>query len=136
VARHLVHHETLRYAFRRCASQGDGCRVGPAEGERDATLLRRRRYGSTKAAIVSMTAAVAAGYAEHGISAYALQPWITDTPMIDRLTGGSAESRAQLTAMNPSGRIVSPAEVAAMVLRLAEDGGAQNSGRAMVIDAA
>jgi NAD(P)-dependent dehydrogenase (short-subunit alcohol dehydrogenase family) len=56
--------------------------------------------------------------------------------MIDRLTGGSAEGRAQLTAMNPSGRIVSPAEVAATVLRLAEDGSAPNSGSALVIDAA
>jgi NAD(P)-dependent dehydrogenase (short-subunit alcohol dehydrogenase family) len=92
-------------------------------------------YGGTKAAIVSMTAAVAAGYGDLGIRAYALQPWITDTPMIDRLTGGSAEARAQLTAMNPSGRIVNPADVAATVLQLVRDGAAEQSGRGVLIDA-
>jgi NAD(P)-dependent dehydrogenase (short-subunit alcohol dehydrogenase family) len=92
-------------------------------------------YGGTKAAIVSMTAAVAAAYSEHGIRAFALQPWITDTPMIDRLTGGSPDARAGLTAMNPSGQIVDPAEIGSAVLRLVVAGNGVN-GSVLVIDAA
>jgi NAD(P)-dependent dehydrogenase (short-subunit alcohol dehydrogenase family) len=92
-------------------------------------------YGGTKAAILSMTAAAAAGYADHGIRVFALQPWITDTPMIDRLSGGSPEAKGQLAALNPGGRILAPAEIAAVVAGLAAGTLPHPSGSAIVIDA-
>jgi NAD(P)-dependent dehydrogenase (short-subunit alcohol dehydrogenase family) len=91
-------------------------------------------YGGTKAAIVSMTAAVAAGYREQGLRAYAVAPWITDTPMIDRLTGGSAEAKQQFGALNPSGSIVSPADVAEHVLSLVIDASVAENGALVPID--
>lgn len=93
-------------------------------------------YGGTKAAVTSMTAAVAAGYAEHGIRAWALQPWITDTPMVDRLSGGSAEGKAQLASMNPSGRILAPDDVARHVISLLDGDSASAGSPLLVIDAA
>jgi NAD(P)-dependent dehydrogenase (short-subunit alcohol dehydrogenase family) len=91
-------------------------------------------YGGTKAAVMSMTAAAAAGYADQGIRVFALQPWITDTPMIDRLSGGSPEAKAGLAALNPGGRIVEPGEVAAVVVGIASGALPHASGSALVID--
>ena len=72
-------------------------------------------YGATKAALVSLTQAAAASYGPSGVHVYAICPWITDTPMIDRLTAHRPEAKAQFGGINPSGRIVSSDEVAGVV---------------------
>lgn len=91
-------------------------------------------YGATKAAIVSMTRSLAAACAADGIRVYAVCPWTTDTPMIDRLSGDSAEIKAVLASRNPSGRIVEPADVASVVLRLFAGLVACESGDALLVD--
>ena len=63
-------------------------------------------YGASKAAVLSMTASVAVAFGDQGIRVYAVCPWMTDTPMANRLAGHQAEAKAQFAKLNPSGTIV------------------------------
>jgi NAD(P)-dependent dehydrogenase (short-subunit alcohol dehydrogenase family) len=76
-------------------------------------------YGATKAAIISMTRALAAGYADKGVRIYAVCPWMTDTPMNDRLTGHApAHKEALASQLNPSGKLASGQDVGRVVADL------------------
>ncbi len=91
-------------------------------------------YGASKAAVLSMTRSVAAGFAEQNVRVYAVCPWITDTPMVDRLTGHQAEAKAQFGGMNPSGRIATPGDIAGVVLALFTGDSGLDSGDAVLVD--
>ena len=91
-------------------------------------------YGATKAAVLSMTRSVAAGSAEQNVRVFAVCPWITDTPMVDRLTGHRAEAKAQFGGINPSGRIATPEDIAGVVLSIFTGGADLESGDAVLVD--
>ncbi|MGB3905348.1 MAG: glucose 1-dehydrogenase [Anaerolineae bacterium] len=91
-------------------------------------------YGASKAAVLSMTASVAAGFADQGIRVYAVCPWMTDTPMANRLTGGQGEAKAQFAKLNPSGKLVKPEDVAGVVVSMLADAPEYNSGEAVLVD--
>jgi NAD(P)-dependent dehydrogenase (short-subunit alcohol dehydrogenase family) len=93
-------------------------------------------YGATKAAVLSMTRAVAAGYSAQHVRVHAVCPWITDTPMIDRLAGHQAEAKARLASLNPSGRIVAPDEIAGVVLSIFSGDAGLDPGDAVLVDTA
>lgn len=94
-------------------------------------------YGGTKAAVVSMTRAAALALADQGIDVVGIAPWIVDTPMVDRLTGGQGpEARAGFAAQfAPSGKLTLPEEVADVVVGLAGRTVSYRSGDVLVIDA-
>jgi len=91
-------------------------------------------YGASKAAVISLTQSAAVASAEHNVRVFAVCPWITDTPMIDRLTGHQLEAKRQFGAINPSGAIVTPPEVAAVVVRLFSGDEALDNGGAILVD--
>jgi NAD(P)-dependent dehydrogenase (short-subunit alcohol dehydrogenase family) len=91
-------------------------------------------YGATKAAVLSMTSSMALACASDGIRIYAVCPWITDTPMIDRLCGESGDAKTAFAALNPSGHIVDPAEIADVVLGLFTGALPFDSGDAVLVD--
>jgi NAD(P)-dependent dehydrogenase (short-subunit alcohol dehydrogenase family) len=93
-------------------------------------------YGATKAALISMTRAFAAGYADRNVRCYAVCPWVTDTPLIDRLTNNAGEEgKAGLaSAFNPSGKIVATHEVADVVCRMFLESHAYASGDVILVD--
>jgi NAD(P)-dependent dehydrogenase (short-subunit alcohol dehydrogenase family) len=95
----------------------------------DAVLL-----GATQAAVISMTQSVAAGFASENIKVYAVCPWLTDTPMVDRLTGYHAEAKSRLAGMNPSGKAASPEDVANVVLELFAGDPRFQTGDAVLVD--
>jgi NAD(P)-dependent dehydrogenase (short-subunit alcohol dehydrogenase family) len=94
-------------------------------------------YGGTKAAVVSMTEAAAEGLAERNIDVFAVCPYIVDTPMVDRITGGEGlEARAEFAAgFAPSGQLTRPEEVADLVIDLCDGTNPAESGEALLIDA-
>jgi NAD(P)-dependent dehydrogenase (short-subunit alcohol dehydrogenase family) len=93
-------------------------------------------YGATKAAVVSMTRSAAAGLEDAGVRVFAICPWIVDTPMVDRLTGGAPEDKAGFAAaFAPSGRLTPAAEIADVVLELCNGYRTARSGDALLIDA-
>ena len=94
-------------------------------------------YGGTKAAVVSMTKAAAEALADQGVRVLAVCPYIVDTPMVDRLTGGQgAEARAGFAAtFAPSGKLTQPDAVAELVVDLCDERLRAASGDAYLIDA-
>jgi NAD(P)-dependent dehydrogenase (short-subunit alcohol dehydrogenase family) len=83
-------------------------------------------YIAAKHGAVGLMRALAAEYARTGLRANAVCPGFVDSDMtvasvanITAKTGRSAEeARAELARLNPSGRLIAPAEVAAAVLAL------------------
>jgi NAD(P)-dependent dehydrogenase (short-subunit alcohol dehydrogenase family) len=99
-------------------------------------ILDAAMYGASKAAVMSLTRAVASGYGPQGIRCYAIAPWVTDTPMVDRLTqGGGVEAKAGLAAtFNPSGKLVDPVDVARIVYDMFSQPDAYANGDIVLID--
>ena len=91
-------------------------------------------YGATKAALVSMSRSVAAGLQAKGIKVYSVCPWITDTPMMDRLSGYREVVKRQFASLNPSHQMASPDDVAAVVIALFSGRAGFESGDAVLVD--
>jgi NAD(P)-dependent dehydrogenase (short-subunit alcohol dehydrogenase family) len=94
-------------------------------------------YGGSKAAVVSMTQSAAIGLLDRGVAVFALCPYIVDTPMLDRLTGGQGpEVRAAFAEQfAPSKRLTTPDEVAQVILTLCNRTSGHGSGAVLVVDA-
>ena len=93
-------------------------------------------YGASKAAVLSITRAVALGLADKNIEVYAVCPWITDTPMADRMTGNQHDVKSGHAATtNPSGKIAVPEDLAGAVTDLfLKNPAALKSGDAVLVD--
>lgn len=82
-------------------------------------------YAASKAGVVSLTRSFALELSPHGVTVNAIAPGMTDTPMIRRV---SDETRERLLAGVPTGHLVDPAELAALVRFLASAEAASISG--------
>ena len=98
-------------------------------------------YGTTKAAVIGMTRAVAADVVARGVRCNCLAPGTVDTPSLhDRIAanagaaGGFEASRAAFIARQAMGRLATAEELAALVVYLATDESAFVTGQAIVID--
>ena len=79
-------------------------------------------YGTTKAAVIGLTKAVAADYITRGIRCNAICPGTVETPSLDdrlRAQGDYEKARAAFIARQPIGRVGRPEEIADLVLYLA-----------------
>lgn len=99
-------------------------------------------YGVTKAGVIGLTKAVACDFVARGVRCNAICPGTVDTPSLaarmaalgQTLPGGEAEARRMFLARQPSGRLGTATEVAAMAVYLASDEAAFTTGAALVID--
>ncbi|MGO4302391.1 SDR family oxidoreductase [Cupriavidus sp. RAF12] len=99
-------------------------------------------YGTTKAAVIGMTKAVAADYIGQGIRCNAICPGTVESPSLRqriadqaRTSGRTlAQVEADFVARQPMGRIGTAAEIAALAVYLASDESAFTTGTAQVID--
>ena len=91
-------------------------------------------YVASKHGVVGLTRTAALEYAEQGIRVNAVCPGVIQTAMLDRIVGGDAEAEAQFTALEPVGRMGSPAEVAQAVVWLCSDAASFVTGVAMPVD--
>jgi len=98
-------------------------------------------YGTTKAAVIGMTRAVAADCVTQGVRVNCLAPGTVDTPSLhERIAANAAAagsfeaSRAAFIARQAMGRLATAEEMAALVVYLASDESTFVTGQAMVID--
>ncbi len=102
----------------------------------------RYAYGTTKAAVIGLTKAVAADFIQKGVRANAICPGTIQSPSLDERiaavsaqTGRSLEQvRADFVGRQPMGRLGTPEEIAALALYLASDESAFTTGQIHVID--
>jgi NAD(P)-dependent dehydrogenase (short-subunit alcohol dehydrogenase family) len=93
-------------------------------------------YTASKHGVLGLVRAAAAELADTGITVNALCPGFVDTPMTDesvariaeRTGRGDADARAALAARQPSGRLITPGEVAAGVLFCVANAGVNGQG--------
>ena len=99
-------------------------------------------YGTTKAAVIGLTKAVAADFITRGIRCNAICPGTVESPSLrDRIAAGAAASgqtpaqvEASYIARQPMGRLGRADEVAALAVYLASDESSFTTGTAQVID--
>jgi NAD(P)-dependent dehydrogenase (short-subunit alcohol dehydrogenase family) len=99
-------------------------------------------YAAAKHGVLGLVRSLAIELAKTGVTANAICPGYTDTPMIAAAIGAVAgktgrspeQAHAAFTRANPMGRLVDPAEVAHAALWLASDAAASVNGQAIAID--
>jgi NAD(P)-dependent dehydrogenase (short-subunit alcohol dehydrogenase family) len=102
-------------------------------------VARRFAYGASKGAVISMTQSVALDYVDQGIRCNCICPGTVETPFVEAYlqkyhAGEVEETRTQLHARQPLGRMGRPEEIAPLALYLASDEAAYVTGAQMVID--
>ncbi len=98
-------------------------------------------YGTTKAAVIGLTKAIAADFIRDGIRCNAICPGTIQTPSLDQrvaaqagAAGGIDQARAAFVARQPLGRLGTAEEIAALAVYLASDESAFTTGTIHVID--
>ncbi|GLF96232.1 SDR family NAD(P)-dependent oxidoreductase [Streptomyces yaizuensis] len=133
VARHALPHLRTAAADRPGAvSITHTCSIAATAG-----LPQRALYSASKGAVLALTLAMAADHVREGIRVNCVNPGTADTPWIGRLLDEAddpAAERAALAARQPTGRLVSPDEVAAAIAYLASPAAAAVTGTALAVD--
>ncbi|NBB83764.1 MAG: SDR family oxidoreductase [Alphaproteobacteria bacterium] len=94
-------------------------------------------YGTTKAAVIGLTKAVAADYVSKGIRCNAICPGTVETPSLHgriAAQGDVDEARKAFIARQPMGRLGTADEIAHLATYLASDESAFTTGTTHVID--
>ncbi|MFE6486191.1 SDR family NAD(P)-dependent oxidoreductase [Streptomyces sp. NPDC057757] len=102
-----------------------------------AGLPQRALYAASKGAVLSLTLAMAADHIREGIRVNCVNPGTADTPWVGRLLDAAddpAAERAALEARQPTGRLVSAAEVAGAIAYLASPLSGATTGTALAVD--
>jgi 2-keto-3-deoxy-L-fuconate dehydrogenase len=97
----------------------------------------RFAYGTTKAAVIGMTKAIAVDFVRQGIRCNAICPGTVHSPSLEErlaATGDFDKAMAEFVARQPIGRIGKAEEVAAIALWLASDAAAFVTGQCQIID--
>jgi 2-keto-3-deoxy-L-fuconate dehydrogenase len=94
-------------------------------------------YGTTKAAVIGLTKAIAADVVSKGVRCNAICPGTIETPSLhDRMAaqGDVEKARAAFLARQPMGRLGTAAEIAELALYLASDESSFTTGQTHIID--
>jgi 2-keto-3-deoxy-L-fuconate dehydrogenase len=123
--------------------KGKGSIVNIASGASSIRGIPNRYvYGTTKAAVIGLTKAVAADFIAKGVRCNAIAPGTVQSPSLDeriatlaKATGKSeAETRQAFVARQPMGRLGTAEEVAALAVYLASDESAFTTGTTISVD--
>ena len=97
----------------------------------------RLLYGTTKAAVIGFTKAVAADFVEQGIRCNAICPGTVDTPSLRQRIDASpdpVQAEKGFIARQPMGRLAQVADIAPLVVMLLSDESRFVTGQAILVD--
>ena len=97
----------------------------------------RFAYGSTKAAVIGLTKAIAADFIRRGIRCNAICPGTVQSPSLDQriaALGNVEKAYSDFVARQPMGRLGRPEEIAALAVYLASDESDFTTGQTHIID--
>jgi NAD(P)-dependent dehydrogenase (short-subunit alcohol dehydrogenase family) len=98
-------------------------------------LPNRALYSATKGAVYSLTLAMATDLLPDGVRVNCVTPGTVDTPWVGRLLDAADDPEAERAALNarqPTGRLVTPREVAEAIVYLAT--ASATTGTALAVD--
>jgi 2-keto-3-deoxy-L-fuconate dehydrogenase len=117
---------------------GKGCIINMSSAASSIKAAPNRFvYGSTKAAVIGLTKAIAADFIRSGIRCNAICPGTVQSPSLDQriATQGNVEKvRSEFVARQPMARIGRPEEIAALAVYLASDESSYTTGQIHIID--
>ena len=94
-------------------------------------------YGTTKAAVIGLTKAIAADFITKGVRCNAICPGTIDTPSLQGRINAFDDpvaARKAFIARQPMGRLGTAEEIAAAAVHLASDDSAYTTGTAVIVD--
>jgi 2-keto-3-deoxy-L-fuconate dehydrogenase len=97
----------------------------------------RTAYGTTKAAVIGLTKAIAADYVKQGLRCNALCPGTVETPSLRGRIADAADpvqAEKDFIARQPMGRLAQVTDIAPMVAYLLSDDSQLVTGQAMLVD--
>ena len=100
-------------------------------------LPNRFVYGTSKAAVIGLTKAVAADYVRRGVRCNAIAPGTVESPSLDERIAAFDDpeaARRDFIARQPMGRLGRPEEIAAIAVYLASDESAYTTGQVFIVD--
>jgi 2-keto-3-deoxy-L-fuconate dehydrogenase len=136
-------HRTIRAVLPGMLEKGRGSIVNIASGASSVRGIPNRYvYGTTKAAVIGLTKAVAADFIKRGVRANAICPGTIQSPSLDERIAAQAESTGQsldvvrqaFVDRQPMGRLGTAEEVAALAVYLASDEASYTTGHIHLVD--
>ncbi len=119
--------------FRRGLFTPDARVIGLTSEGNETSWLGYAAVGVAKAALESISRAIAKEFGPHGIRSNVVQAGITDTPAL-RLIPGNEHLRARALQRNPLGRLTNVDDVAGVIALLASDEAAWINGSLIRVD--
>jgi 2-keto-3-deoxy-L-fuconate dehydrogenase len=136
-------HRTIKAVLPGMLEKGRGSIVNIASGASSVRGIPNRYvYGTTKAAVIGLTKAVAADFIKRGVRANAICPGTIQSPSLDERIAVQAESSGQsletvrqaFVDRQPMGRLGTAEEVAALAVYLASDEASYTTGHIHLVD--
>lgn len=136
-------HRTIRAFLPGMLQAGGGSIVNIASGASSVRGIPNRYvYGTTKAAVIGLTKAVAADFIKKGVRANAICPGTIQSPSLDQRIAALAASsgisveqaRQGFIDRQPMGRLGTAEEVAALAVYLASDDASYTTGHIHLVD--
>ena len=100
-------------------------------------LPNRFVYGTSKAAVIGLTKAIAADYVRRGVRCNAIAPGTVESPSLDERIAAFDDpeaARREFIARQPMGRLGRPEEIAAIAIYLASDESVYATGQVFIVD--
>jgi 2-keto-3-deoxy-L-fuconate dehydrogenase len=136
-------HRTIKACLPGMLEKGAGSIVNIASGAGSVRgIPNRYAYGTTKAAVIGLTKAVAADYIKRGIRANAICPGTIQSPSLDQRIADQAKASGQSLAAvrqafidrQPMGRLGTPEEIAWLAVYLGSDEASYTTGQIHLAD--
>ena len=136
-------HRTIKAVLPGMLEKGRGSIVNIASGASSVRGIPNRYvYGTTKAAVIGLTKAVAADFIKRGVRANAICPGTIQSPSLDERIAALAASSGQsleevrqaFIDRQPMGRLGTAEEVAALAVYLASDEASYTTGHIHLVD--